>query len=213
MIIYKIINRLLDYLFKLSGKMKCFLFNIKLGKNVTVLGNPIISRSKNDFIKIGDSSSLISKSRFTALGVNKPVVLRTLYPNAKIIIGKNCGLSGTVICSAVKVEIGDDCLVGADVTIADTDFHSILPRNRRYERRKEKINHGKIKIGNNVFIGTKSVILKNLEIGDNSVIGAGSVVTKSIPANVIAAGNPAVVLKSLIEKKENYDLDLHTCSQ
>ncbi len=55
--------------------------------------------------------------------------------------------------------------------------------------------------------------MKNVEIGDNSVIGAGSVVTKSIPSNVIAAGNPAVVVKSLIKKEENYDLDLHTCSQ
>ncbi len=107
---YKITNRLLNYLFKLSGKMKCILYNIKLGKNVSIVGNPIISRSKNDLIKIGENSSLISKSRFTALGVNKPVVLRTLYPNAKIIIGKNCGLSGTVICSAVKVEIGNHCL-------------------------------------------------------------------------------------------------------
>ncbi len=210
MILFRFLNKILYNIYKASGKLKCILYKVSLGENVSVIGNPIISRSENDIIIIGDNSSLISKSRYTALGVNKPVILRTLYPGAKIIIGKDCGLSGTVICSAQEIEIGNNCLIGADVIISDTDFHSIQPENRRYERRKEKINHSKIKIGNNVFIGTKSIVMKNVEIGDNSVIGAGSVVTKSIPANVIAAGNPAVVIKSLVKKEKEYDLDLHT---
>ena len=209
MLLFKLFNKVLYNIYKISGKLKCILYKISLGNNVLIIGNPVISHSANDEIKIGNNSSLISKSRYTALGVNKPVVLRTLYPGAKIIIGNDCGLSGTVICSAVEVEIGNNCLLGADVTITDTDFHSVKSENRRYEKRKEKINHGKVKIGNNVFIGTKSIVMKNVEIGDNSVIGAGSVVAKSIPANVIAAGNPAVVIKSLIKEKE-YDLDLHT---
>jgi acetyltransferase-like isoleucine patch superfamily enzyme len=211
MILFKFLNKVFYNIYKASGKLKCILYKITLGENVSVIGNPIISRSENDEIKIGSDSSLISKSKYTALGVNKPVILRTLYTNAKIIIGKDCGLSGTVICSAEEIKIGNNCLIGADVVITDTDFHSIQPENRRYERRKEKINHGRVKIGNNVFIGTKSIVMKNVEIGDNSVIGAGSVVTKSIPANVIAAGNPAVVIKSLLRKEKEYDLDLHTC--
>ncbi len=54
-------------------------------------------------------------------------------------------------------------------------------------------------IGDNVFIGYSVTILKGVQIGNNSIIGANSVVTKSIPANVMAAGNPCKVIKSLID--------------
>ena len=56
---------------------------------------------------------------------------------------------------------------------------------------------GKVKIRNNVFIGAGAIVLPNVSIGENSIIGAASLVTKDIPANVIAAGNPAKVLCSL----------------
>ena len=212
MIIYKIVNRLLSHFYSFFGMLKCKLFGISMGENVSVLGNPILSRSPNDEICIGSNTSLISKSRFTALGVNKPVILRTLYPGAKIYIGKDCGLSGTVICSAEEISIGNNCLIGADVIISDSDFHPVNPENRRYERRKEKINYGKVTIEDNVFIGTKSIIMKNVTIGKNSVIGAGSVVINSIPENVIAAGIPAKIIKPLVKKEEAYDLDLYSCT-
>ena len=56
---------------------------------------------------------------------------------------------------------------------------------------------GKIKIGNNVFIGANSIILPNVTVGDNSIIGANSVITKDIPPNCVVAGNPAKVISSL----------------
>jgi acetyltransferase-like isoleucine patch superfamily enzyme len=56
-------------------------------------------------------------------------------------------------------------------------------------------------IGNNVYIGTGVAILPNVTIGDNVVIGAGSVVSSSIPSNVIAAGNPCRVIRTLTEKE------------
>ncbi len=75
---------------------------------------------------------------------------------------------------------------------------------------------GKIVIGNNVFIGLKSIILPNVHIGSNVVIGAGSVITKDIPSNSVAVGNPAKVIctcDEYIEKhkkrmQENPDLVL-----
>ena len=57
--------------------------------------------------------------------------------------------------------------------------------------------HPMITIGNDVFIGAKSIILKGVTIGENSVIGAGSIVTKSVPANQIWAGNPAKFIKNI----------------
>lgn len=55
---------------------------------------------------------------------------------------------------------------------------------------------GEVNIGNNVFIGTKSIILPNVSIGDNVIVGAGSIVTKDIPANSVVCGNPARVITS-----------------
>lgn len=55
---------------------------------------------------------------------------------------------------------------------------------------------GNIVLGNNVYVGTRTVILPGVHIGDNTIIGAGSVVTKDIPANVVAAGVPCRVIRS-----------------
>jgi acetyltransferase-like isoleucine patch superfamily enzyme len=54
-----------------------------------------------------------------------------------------------------------------------------------------------VKIGDNVWIGMNAVILKGVNIGDNAVIAAGSVVSKSVAANTIVAGNPAILVKQL----------------
>lgn len=90
------------------------------------------------------------------------------------------------------VTIGDDCFVGPNVSIY-TACHSTDPteRNTRYEWAKP------VNIGNNVWIGGSVTILAGVTIGDNTTIGAGSVVTKDIPANSIAVGNPARVIKTL----------------
>jgi acetyltransferase-like isoleucine patch superfamily enzyme len=58
---------------------------------------------------------------------------------------------------------------------------------------------GKIKVGNNVFIGKGALVLPNVEIGDNCIIGANSVVTKNIEKNSVVGGNPAKVIKSTDE--------------
>lgn len=61
---------------------------------------------------------------------------------------------------------------------------------------------GRVTIGNNVFLGANSIILKDVTIGDNVIIGAGSVVSRSIPANSVAVGNPCRVVESLEEYRE-----------
>lgn len=69
---------------------------------------------------------------------------------------------------------------------------------------------GKVSIGNNTFIGVKSIILPGVKIGDNVIIGAGSVVTKDVPSGSIAAGNPASVIGSTSEylRKHNENVSL-----
>lgn len=102
----------------------------------------------------------------------------------------NCN---TVICALKRIEIGNDCLVGDAVAIFDSDFHELNPSRRR-------LGSGPVMpvvIGNNVWIGSRSIILKGVSLGDNSVIGAMSVVTKPVPPNTLVAGNPARVVRSL----------------
>ena len=172
---------------------------VRVGQKPTLFGLPIVSQSGASLIEIGDRAVLCSKSRFTALGVNHAVILRTLRRGAEILIGNDVGLSGTVICAAQRVEIGDHALLGANVTIADTDFHPLDPIGRRYESDPSRIRCAPVRLERNVFIGAGSVILKGVTIGENSVVGAGSVVSASIPKNCIAAGNPCRVLRKIGE--------------
>lgn len=167
------------------------------GQNITFYGKPIITVVPNSEISIGDNVVLCSNAKDTALGVNHPVILRTLSKNASLIIGNDTGISGCTICAAISVKIGKGCLLGANVTIMDTDFHVIKSLHRRYEQ--ENISASKIEIKDNVFIGYNSTILKGVTIGKNSVIAAGAVVSRDIPENVIAGGNPASIIKKLYD--------------
>lgn len=116
---------------------------------------------------------------------------------------------GCVIEAVNKVEIGKDTAIGANVTIRDNNSHPISPTYRRMMRHTA---HGSIErsstrsiskpiiIGENVWIGEGARICKGVTIGDNAVIAACSVVTKNVPANAVAAGNPAKIVKENIDQ-------------
>jgi acetyltransferase-like isoleucine patch superfamily enzyme len=177
------------------GKLLFLLVGIKIREGVKLYGRPIVSRADGSEIQIGARVVLCSSSTHTALGINHPVILRTLRPGARIIIGDDVGVSGGSICAAVEIFIGAETMLGANVTIADTDFHPLSPKRRRYS--SDEAVAARIRIGKNVFIGANTIVLKGVEIGNDSVIGAGSVVTRSIPAGVIAAGNPCRIIRML----------------
>lgn len=91
------------------------------------------------------------------------------------------------------IRIGADGLFGANVEIFDSDFHDLDPSRRRNGDQRM----APVEIGDNVYVGMGVKILKGATIGSDSVVGAGSVVTGAIPAGVIAAGNPARVIREL----------------
>lgn len=107
-------------------------------------------------------------------------------------IGDNCMLSlrAKIDTRRGRVVIGDNCTITYGSVILSHDRSAMHIRT-------EDTGDGYVVIGNNVYIGVNSVILRNVTIGDNSVIGAGSIVTRDIPPNVVAAGNPAKVIKMI----------------
>lgn len=111
-----------------------------------------------------------------------------------MIVGENFSRQGGCRIDAsypYLIEIGNDVGFSTDVTILAHD--NSLKRFIGVEKL------GKVKIGNHVMVGAKSIILPNVTIGNNVIIGAGSVVTKDIPDNVVCAGNPARILCSIDE--------------
>lgn len=170
---------------------------VTVANGAVFYGMPIVSLWPGSKIHICERAVLCSDSRFTALGVNHPVVLRTLGPGAEISIGSDTGISGGTVCAATSVRIGKECMFGANVTIADTDFHAIAPENRRFNKNGADIASTPVVIGDNVFLGTGVIVLKGVAVGDNSVVGSGSLVVKSIPGNCIAAGNPARMIREI----------------
>ncbi len=107
-------------------------------------------------------------------------------------------MSCVVLWAKGQIDIGDNVMIGADVMILDSDMHSLNYMNRRdFRTDASDAKVLPITIGNDVFIGTRSIISKGTSIGDRSIVAAGSVVTKSIPADEIWGGNPAQLLKKI----------------
>lgn len=115
---------------------------------------------------------------------------------AKVIIGNDVGISNSTIYCRQSITIGNGVLIGTDCKIYDTDFHSIHHADRA--TRPERLGKcAPVSIGNDVFIGTGTIILKGVTVGDRSVIGAGSLVSSSVPADELWAGNPAKKIRML----------------
>ena len=109
----------------------------------------------------------------------------------RIRIGSYCMLCpGVRISSALEINIGDNCMIASRAYITDCDWHDIYDR----------IAIGKsapVHIANNVWVGDSAIVCKGVHLGENCIVGAGAVVVDDIPANTIAAGNPARVVKKL----------------
>jgi len=165
---------------------------IEFGGDLQLFGLPRLQLRQNTELRIGSQCIFRSKPESNPIGVDQPVTFCTLSATAKIIVGDRVGISGGSFCARQLIEIGDGTLIGANVYIFDNDFHSIDPTERMDEDYLS-VRSAPVRIGSNVFIGTRSVILKGVTIGDNAIIGAGSVVTQSIPSNATAGGNPCRV--------------------
>ena len=110
----------------------------------------------------------------------------------EIVIGDYVMISpGVRISASRSIRIGDSCMLANGVYITDSDWHGV------YDRVARDSASNPVVIGDNVWLGDRATLLKGVSVGDNSIVAASAVVTKDVPANVIVAGNPAVVVRQL----------------
>jgi maltose O-acetyltransferase len=123
---------------------------------------------------------------------------------------------GSQIRCVNKVIIGDLSAMATNCVIVDNNNHPVNPVDREimrmtpsgsFERSWKNSDSAPIIIGRNVWIGENARICKGVTIGDGAVIAANAVVTKNVPANSVAAGNPAKIVKTDIDQLPRYFKD------
>ncbi|MFC1971405.1 acyltransferase [Chloroflexota bacterium] len=143
-------------------------------------------QSANNTIQIGNNTG-IYHGTFFELGLN-----------AHVEIGSFCTLVGAIMRIEHALYIGDYVLIGHEVVISDCE--SVGPA--RWQKSLAFLPAGScepqpVRIGNDVWIGMRAVILAGVTIGDGSVIGAGAVVSKNVPPMTVISGNPAQIVRKL----------------
>jgi acetyltransferase-like isoleucine patch superfamily enzyme len=185
----------------------------EIGKNSKIIADNI---DIHDSVVIGDNVHIECKSvkigKFSQIGNNIKINCRNLEigtwlfmwdgveigrggcngPNSNVKIGNYVGIfENTIINPSESVEIGDNVGIGSEVMIwthgAWLDVLQGFPAD-----------FGPVKIGNDVWLPARNIVLPNVTIGNNSVIGIGSIVNRDIPEGSLAAGSPCKVIK------ENY---------
>jgi len=155
----------------------CIAPDVKLGKNVK------LSKFINLYgCTVGDDTKI---GAFVEIQKNATV-------------GKRCKISShTFICEGVTIE--DGAFIGHSVTFINDPYPRSTVENGQLQTEKDwKVESTLVKKG--ASIGSGTTILSNVVIGENALVGAGSVVTKDVPANAIAAGNPAKVLRYITDE-------------
>ena len=167
----------------------------------------IRAEQPHGLISIGENSIIYESNSLEA------------YGSASIVIGANSIFGGAKIVSRESITIGDRCLCSWNVFIQDFDPHSVIAEKRREEMlsmiatfypslgctlssesaaNQTEFTKSSIKIGNDVWIGANSIILKGVTLGDGCVVAAGAVVSRgTYLAGSILAGNPARVVKTV----------------
>lgn len=154
----------------------------------------ITSELNNSYHTIEEIHKIFSKL------IGKPVDKTfRIFPPFYTDCGKNISIGKNVFINSCccfqdqgKITINDGALIGHKVVLATLN-HDFIPEKRA------NIIPKPITIGKNVWIGANATILGGVNIGDNSIIAAGAVVTKDIPANSVAGGIPAKVIKSIYD--------------
>ena len=183
--------------YRLWNILKFRMLGVSLGKGSSIVNKVYLYVGSDSNVTIGDGFAVNSGDNINPLCSNIRCSIN-VGNNATLKIGSMSGISGGCIWATDSITIGNHVNIGANCIIMDGDIHSTDWRLRHIDRTSGSpipYKHRPITIGDDVWIGANSIILKGVTIGARSIIGAGSVVTKDIPADCIAAGNPCHVIK------------------
>lgn len=154
---------------------------------------------KGPFRLINSGSVHIGNSVIIDSSQERPVCI-DVGNQAELTIGDQVYINeGVYISANISIKIGNRTLIASDVVIMDDDGHPVSSEGRHDYWPKVPADRlgAPIIIEDNVWIGTRAMILKGVTIGQGSVIAAGAVVTRSIPVKVLAAGVPARVIREI----------------
>lgn len=167
----------------------------KTSININGMGNSIIICEKSSL----ENCHFIISGNANYVMIGKSCRLRdtTFWiedNEGKIKIGDGTTISGRTefaVIEGCSIELGEDCMLANDITFRTGDSHSIIDANGT------RVNPSQdIIIGNHVWIGAESTLLKGVKINDNCIVGARSLITKnSYHSNCIIAGAPATIVK------------------
>ena len=151
-------------------------------------------------IIFGEGVRLSGKSSI-AFGRESSHGLPELVVGDNTFIGHNCSFN-----VGISIRIGSNCLIASAVAIFDQDGHPTDAMRRRSGEPTPPDTIVPVFIGDDVWIGNGSLILKGISIGDRSIIAARSIVTKSVPPDTLVAGNPARIVRSLISSEKEQSI-------
>lgn len=140
-------------------------------------------------ISVGDNSRISGLSTFTG---------RTSAVAPTLTIGSNVDIGWqTTIAVGTNITISDNVRIAGRCFLAGYPGHPVNPIDRANGKPDTDDQTGSITLNNNVWLASGVSVMPNVVIGENTIVAAGSIVTKSLPANVLAAGIPAKVIRSL----------------
>ncbi len=165
----------------------------------------------HDDLQLGFHARLINGGDKHLIDISGPTAIRGILraeAGGIINVGKFVYIGDNAIISSRKsIAIGDASLIAHGVQIFDNDSHPTQAYQREIQFRRMlgdksratplEIGQAAVDIGRRCWIGLNSVVLKGVTIGDSTIVAAHSVVTNNLPANVVAGGNPARVLREL----------------
>lgn len=183
-----------------TEKEKMIAGELYFANDPELVADRMFARSQSQIINQAESAELRSqllKETFGRTGKKiymEPVINFDYGYN--IFVGENFYANfNCTFLDVSTIEIGDSCMFAPNVQLY-TATHPLHPvkRNSGLEYAKP------IKIGDNVWLGGGVIVTPGVTLGNNVVVGAGSVVTKSFPDNVVIAGNPARIIKTVEEE-------------
>jgi acetyltransferase-like isoleucine patch superfamily enzyme len=161
-----------------------YLRRADVGKRVRLSGRPRVVVGRGARLMVADRVQLYSTIATLELVAEDHATLE-IGPRSLVNFG-------TSIVAMERVVIGADCHIGPHCMIMDTSFHELDP-----DRRLERPRPLPVVIGDNVWLGARTIVLPGVTIGRDAAIGAGSIVTHDVPPRTLAAGVPARVVREL----------------